>query len=239
MYEDNDFSGDISVPSDAPLGAAQQDILSNVDIDDFIDRLMDSVIDRAQELFEDYLNSPFDLFAPSPLEEEMPFWYFDEDWSGFFSIDGQGETVDMVTIGDVEFITITTIAGNNFFLIVDRSFGQNNVHFLSSVSELSLLALAQQSGELELMSEVAETFGQQPFTRAETAPPISAPQPEQGGGWNISSALVPVIIVGIVALVMGVLQIFKIRAKKRKKAAIKAAEDNAGRNDGSDDDFGY
>lgn len=62
--------------------------------------------------------------------------------SGSFTPDGAGQLIDSILDGGIEFITITTASGNNFFLIIDRNSIENNVHFLSPVTEWHLMALA-------------------------------------------------------------------------------------------------
>jgi len=61
---------------------------------------------------------------------------------------GTGTVVDNVTNeNSIEFFTVTSAAGNIFFLIVDRQRDSENVYFLNAVTERDLLALAEESGE--------------------------------------------------------------------------------------------
>ena len=45
--------------------------------------------------------------------------------------------------GDKQFYTITTEAGNVFYLIIDGKRDSNNVYFLNGVTEADLMALAE------------------------------------------------------------------------------------------------
>ena len=49
--------------------------------------------------------------------------------------------------GDKQFYTITTEAGNVFYLIVDGKRDSNNVYFLNAVTESDLMALAEKDSE--------------------------------------------------------------------------------------------
>jgi len=60
---------------------------------------------------------------------------------------GGGEVLDRISVGDLEFMTITSQAGNTFFLIIDRTREEDNVYFLTPVTEHYLISLATQAGE--------------------------------------------------------------------------------------------
>jgi uncharacterized membrane protein len=62
--------------------------------------------------------------------------------------DGTGTVVDnIMTVNDIEFFTVTTDNGSDFFLVVDRQRTSNNVYLLNTVTEADLMALAEARGE--------------------------------------------------------------------------------------------
>ena len=68
---------------------------------------------------------------------------------GAFTPDGTGTVLDEASgeDGDKQFYTITTEAGNVFYLIVDGKRDSNNVYFLNAVTESDLMALAEKDSE--------------------------------------------------------------------------------------------
>ena len=66
---------------------------------------------------------------------------------GTFTPEGTGTVLDTATgeDGDKQFYTITTEAGNVFYLIIDGKRDDNNVYFLNGVTEADLMALAEKS----------------------------------------------------------------------------------------------
>lgn len=66
---------------------------------------------------------------------------------GAFTPEGTGTVLDTATDtdGDKQFYTITTEAGNVFYLIIDGKRDDNNVYFLNGVTEADLMALAEKS----------------------------------------------------------------------------------------------
>lgn len=67
--------------------------------------------------------------------------------AGAFTPEGTGTVLDEATgaDGDKQFYTITTEAGNVFYLIIDGKRDSNNVYFLNGVTEADLMALAEKS----------------------------------------------------------------------------------------------
>ena len=67
--------------------------------------------------------------------------------AGAFTPEGTGTVQDNVSnADDKQFYTITTEAGNVFYLIIDGKRDSNNVYFLNGVTESDLLALAEKDG---------------------------------------------------------------------------------------------
>ena len=66
---------------------------------------------------------------------------------GAFTPDGTGTVLDTATGegDDKHFYTITTEAGNVFYLIIDGKRDDNNVYFLNGVTEADLMALAEKN----------------------------------------------------------------------------------------------
>lgn len=79
--------------------------------------------------------SPSD--TPEPTTSSVP--------DGAFTPEGTGTVLDSATgeDGDKQFYTITTEAGNVFYLIIDGKRDDNNVYFLNGVTEADLMALAE------------------------------------------------------------------------------------------------
>lgn len=68
---------------------------------------------------------------------------------GAFTPEGTGTVLDEATGegDDKQFYTITTEAGNVFYLIIDGKRDDNNVYFLNGVTEADLMALAEKNEE--------------------------------------------------------------------------------------------
>ena len=66
---------------------------------------------------------------------------------GAFTPEGTGTVLDEATGegDDKQFYTITTEAGNVFYLIIDGKLDDNNVYFLNGVTEADLMALAEKN----------------------------------------------------------------------------------------------
>lgn len=64
--------------------------------------------------------------------------------------EGTGTVVDnIMTINDIEFFTVTTEGGNDFFLVIDRQRATDNVYLLNMVTEADLMALAEARDETQ------------------------------------------------------------------------------------------
>ena len=75
---------------------------------------------------------------------------------GAFTPEGTGTVLDEATGegDDKQFYTITTEAGNVFYLIIDGKRDSNNVYFLNGVTEADLMALAEKSdGSVSVIPE--------------------------------------------------------------------------------------
>ena len=80
--------------------------------------------------------------------------------------DGTGTVVDnIMTVNNIEFFTVTTDNGSDFFLVVDRQRTNNNVYLLNTVTEADLVALAEAHGETLPPSSVSA-----PTTQEEPPP---------------------------------------------------------------------
>ena len=91
------------------------------------------------------LPTPVETPAPTPEPPQSP-WADAPETGNPFTPDGQATVVDNATDEDgKEFFTFQTPEGNVFFLIIDRSRGQDNVYFLNAVTEQDLMALAEVS----------------------------------------------------------------------------------------------
>lgn len=80
--------------------------------------------------------------------------------------DGTGTVVDnIMTVNDIEFFTVTTDNGSDFFLVIDRQRANNNVYLLNTVTEADLAALADARGEILLPSSSNVGSVQPPVTQ--------------------------------------------------------------------------
>ncbi len=78
---------------------------------------------------------------PGDTTQEVPA----EENSTPLSFDGTGTIVDNVQQGSKQFYTISTDAGNVFYLIIDLDKDSNNVYFLDTTKERDLVALAEKA----------------------------------------------------------------------------------------------
>lgn len=92
--------------------------------------------------------SPSPVPSSSPGEDEETETAIPE---GAFTPDGTGTILDSASEQEDEkqFYTITTAAGNVFYLIIDGKRDSQNVYFLNGVTEADLMALAEKDGDTE------------------------------------------------------------------------------------------
>lgn len=86
--------------------------------------------------------------------------------------DGTGTVVDnIMTVNNIEFFTVTTDNGSDFFLVVDRQRTNNNVYLLNTVTEADLMALAEARGETLPPSSANVSATQPPVAGEQAAAP--------------------------------------------------------------------
>lgn len=104
-----------------------------------------------------FMSSGVTAFAfgdPEPVEEaevlpENPVEEVAEDDHTPLTFDGTGTVVDNILNGSKQFYTISTDAGNVFYLIVDLDKEYNNVYLLDTTKERDLIALAEKADKAE------------------------------------------------------------------------------------------
>lgn len=111
-----------------------------------------------------------------------------------FTPDGTGTVLDNATDGDgKEFFTITTEAGNIFYLIIDRQRDSDNVYFLNAVTEADLMALAEQSGDTVTSGNTSAST-ETPESTPEATPEPEVETPAESGG---SGGLIFILIAAL------------------------------------------
>lgn len=140
--------------------------------------------------------------------------------SSSFTPDGTGTVTDTATDEDgKQFYTITTPAGNTFYLIIDLERDSDNVYFLDAVTEADLLALAELSGET--VTSAAET--EQETEANADAEPAAEPETEQSESSGNAGMLL--LVAAVVLIGGGAAWYFKIH---RPKQQIAEPEDDYG-----------
>ncbi|ANU49339.1 bacteriocin [Enterocloster clostridioformis] len=179
---------------------------------------------------------------------------------GAFTPEGTGTVLDTATgaDGDKQFYTITTEAGNVFYLIIDSKRDDNNVYFLNGVTEAGLIALAEkgngsmsvipaedicictvkcEAGEVNISCPVCKNdlkgcIGKEKPT--ETEEPAQAEQPKKDNG---SAGTIIFLIIALLA-VGGVGYYVKIVRPKQQAEDDEDFEDD-GYGEGFDPDEAY
>lgn len=134
---------------------------------------------------------------------------------------GTGTVIETATGADGrEFYTITTPAGNVFYLIIDFTRQAENVYFLDAVTEKDLLALAEKSEDAGIAG--AESTNPIPGLESDSTPtpePTPGPQAGQEQEPQDNNTTNIILIVVVVAVFGGAAFYFKVY-RKRKDAGI-------------------
>jgi len=164
--------------------------------------------------------------------------------------DGTGTVVDNVmTINDIEFFTVSSTEGSDFFLVIDRQRPYDNVYLLNAVTEADLQALAREralaTGQIPPGFETAPPPPQEPQLTIEeiiaaiqeaniAVQPAPAPVVQQQSGTGV---LLP--IAGMVLLLAGAAFVFLKLRKNTDNSHEQAVEDEYDDEDDGDDGDDY
>jgi hypothetical protein len=152
--------------------------------------------------------------------------------------DGTGTVLDdIVEQNGKEFFSITTDAGNVFYLIVDRQRNSENVYLLNAVTEDDLMALAEKSnGGNKSVSAVPTppTPTETPLPPSETEKPVEE-QPDAGGGNN---GLMIFLVLAVIAI-GGAGYYIKIVKPKQQAASDMDDDDDEQENNTGDNDYDF
>jgi hypothetical protein len=145
-----------------------------------------------------------------------------------FTPEGTGSVLDAATDQDgKEFYTITTEAGNIFYLVIDHQRADSGVYFLNAVTEDDLAALAEAADEDAGIfgGSGAEPEPQDTVPQNEPAPePEKEPEPEKSGGTSSGS----IAFVLIAAAIFGA-AVYYVKIVRPKR--------QSGDDDGNDEEW--
>jgi hypothetical protein len=152
--------------------------------------------------------------------------------------DGSGTVIEnsVKTPGEREFFTITTQAGNDFYIVVDKEKADQNVYLLSEVTEDDLAGLAKPGASpVPEIPATVPTLEPEPEVEP-TTPPTSEPPTTPEKSSNTGSIA---LIIAVVVVCGGAAYYLKIvRPKKNAADPYEDEEDGIGEDD-SDYDNEY
>lgn len=159
----------------------------------------------------------------------------DESGTNAFTPDGTGSVQDNATEEDgKEFFTITTEAGNVFYLIIDRQKDENGVYLLNTVTEADLMALAESSGGSSSGESVIPDTTPEPTPTPEPEPTPDPEPVEEPAAENNTGTMIFIIIAALAAGGAG--YYFKILKPKQQAAFDGEDEDDPDEYDDYSDD---
>ena len=174
--------------------------------------------------------------------------------------DGQASVLDYYQSDsdEKEFYTITTPAGNVFYLVVDGARGSENVYFLNAVTESDLMALAAENDRITISSipssqtctctdkctdghvngdcpvcknDISKCAGSTSSTADEANPSGSGGNSEKGG----NNDMMMYIIIGAAFVLVAGIGIYAKIVKPKKQGASFDDEDES---EGYSEDYG-
>lgn len=154
---------------------------------------------------------------------------------GAFTPEGTGTVLDEATGegDDKQFYTITTEAGNVFYLIIDGKRDDNNVYFLNGVTEADLMALAEKNeGTMSVIPTEDVCTGKERPAETEELAQTEPPKKDNGSAGTIIFIIVALLAVG------GVGYYVKIVRPKQQAEDDEDFEDD-GYGEGFDPDEAY
>lgn len=147
--------------------------------------------------------------------------------------EGNAELADDMNYGDKQLITVTTKAGNYFYILIDRSNKdkETSVHFLNQVDEADLMALMDEdeiSGMEEDSGAIPDTTG---LETSESSPdpttqPEETAEPTDPESKNSSNPFGYLILVAICALAVLAFYFFKMRNRDTEEDDDETAYDD-------------
>jgi hypothetical protein len=171
------------------------------------------------------------LTPPAPAQPPVP---------NNLTPDGQGQVLDHLTSADmVEFITITTPAGNVFHLVIDHTRSSNNVYFLNPVTEWDLLMLAAEA-ELPVPNNIIQVppttepvvTEREPTETTETSAPEPVPEVPDDDDGGRGGMYIFLLIAGAGAF--GLIYYIKI-LKPKKEREMYGGDEQYEEDDGFED----